>query len=65
MQPYFNQTKRNMEDNINFMKMEEDLNFENGRQPQFFENGRQPQKKKMQPKTIKIKTMVVTPLRAT
>ena len=37
--------------------MEDDLNF--------LENGRQPQKKIMQPKTIKIKTMVVAPLRVT
>ena len=59
--------------------MEDDLQkFENGRRPQFFlwkttlifvlpklfQNGGQPQKI-MQPKIIKIKTMVVAPLRVT
>ena len=44
MQPYFNPTRSNMEDNLNcfenkdnliFLKMEDDLNiFVNGRQPQ-------------------------------
>jgi hypothetical protein len=46
-----------MEDNFNFFQIEEDLKI--------FANGRQPQKKIMQPKTIKIKTMVVAPLRVT
>ena len=32
MQPYFNPTRRNMEDDLNI--------FENGTQPQFLENGR-------------------------
>ena len=47
MQPYFNPTQRNMEDDLHlfengrrpqyFLKMEDDLNlFLNGRQPQFF-----------------------------
>ena len=38
MQPYFDPTKRNMEDNLNI--------FENRRRPQFFLNGRQPHLKK-------------------
>ena len=42
MQPYFNQTRKNMEDNLNI--------FENGRRPQYFENGRRPQF--FSPKTI-------------
>jgi hypothetical protein len=33
MQPYYNQTRQNMEDNLNI--------FENGRRPQFFFKGRQ------------------------
>ena len=38
--------------------------FEKGIRPIFFENRRQPQKK-MQPKQLKVKTMVVAPLRVT
>ena len=59
--------------------MEDDPNFfGNGRRPQFFENGRRPQflskwktalkkiiKRIMLPETLKIKTMVVAPLRVT
>ena len=60
-----------------FFKMEEDLNiFENGRRPKFFENGRQHYflnlkdlekfiEKIMEPETLKIKTIVVAPLRVT
>ena len=40
--------------------MEDDLNFLNDRQPFFGQ-----QKKKMQPETLQIKTMVVAPLRVT
>ena len=37
MHPYFNPTRRNMEDDLNFFEMEDDLNFfEKGRLPQFF-----------------------------
>ena len=46
-----------MEDDLNLIQMEYDLNI--------LANGRQPQKKIMQPKTIKIKTLVVAPLRVT
>jgi hypothetical protein len=46
-----------MNDNLNLIQMENDLNI--------LANGRQPNKKIMQPKTIKIKTMVVAPLRVT
>ena len=46
-----------MDDNLNLIQMEYDLNI--------LANGRQPKKKIMQPKTIKIKTMVVAPLRVT
>jgi hypothetical protein len=45
------------EDNLNLIQMEDYLNI--------LANGRQPQKKIMQPKTIKIETMVVAPLRVT
>ena len=38
-----------------FLKMEDDLTFLKKEDLKFFENGRQPQKK-MQPKTIKIKS---------
>ena len=48
-----------MEDDLNILKMEADpILFENGRQPYFCCG-------KMQPKTLKIKTMVVAPLRVT
>ena len=47
-----------MEENLNFFKIEDDLNlFENGRRPTFFQI--------RQPKTIKINTIVVAPLRVT
>ena len=46
-----------MEDDFNLIQMEYDLNI--------LANGRQPQKKIMQLKTIKFKTMVVAPLRVT
>ena len=53
-----------MEDDLNYflieydlIQMEYDLNI--------LANGRQPQKKIMQPETIKIKTIVVAPLRVT
>ena len=52
-----------MEDDLNILKMEDDLNFfENGRQPYFCY---QQNYGKMQPETLKIKTMVVAPLRVT
>ena len=35
MHPYYNATRRNMEDDLNI--------FENGRRPQFFFKGRRPQ----------------------
>ena len=64
-----------IEDNLNLIQIKNDLNiFVNGRQLQFFlieddmkiiVNWRWPQKKIMQPKTIKIETMVVAPLRVT
>jgi hypothetical protein len=35
MQPYFNPTKRKMEDDLIFLKMQNELHFfENGKQPQ-------------------------------
>jgi hypothetical protein len=54
MQPYYNTTRLNMENDLNFfvkwkttlifLEMENDLNiFENGRRPQFFQNRKQPQ----------------------
>jgi hypothetical protein len=43
-----------IDDNLNLIQMEYDFNI--------FANGRQTKKKIMQPKTIKIKTMVVAPL---
>ena len=46
-----------IDDNLNLIKIEYDLNI--------LVNERQPKKKIMQPKTIKIKTMVVAPLRVT
>ena len=46
-----------IDDNLNLIQMEYNLNV--------LANGRQPKKKIMQPKTIKIKTMVVAPLRVT
>ena len=46
-----------MKDDLIFFQTEYDLNI--------LANGRQPKKKIMQPKTIKIKTMVVAPLRVT
>jgi hypothetical protein len=57
MQPYFNPTRRNMEDDPNIL--------ENGRQPQFllkednlnfFENRRRPPQKIMQQKQLNVKT---------
>jgi hypothetical protein len=46
-----------MDHNINRIQMEYNLNI--------LASGRQPKKKKMQPKTIIIKTMVLAPLRVT
>ena len=46
-----------MEDDFNLIQLEYDLNI--------LANGRQPQKKIMQPKTIKIETMVVALSRVT
>ena len=46
-----------IDDNLNLIQMEYDLNI--------LANGRQPKKKIMQPKRIKIKRMVVAPLRVT
>ena len=60
MQPYFNPTRGNMKDDINI--------FENGRRPNFFmsmERFKKILEKIMQPETLKIKTMVVAPLRVT
>ena len=62
-----------MEEDLNFFsQMKNDTNYlVNRRQPQsqshfnILTNGRQPQNKIMQPKTIKIETMVVAPLRVT
>ena len=65
MQPYYNQTRRKTEDDLIILKVEDDLNF--------LVNGRRP-KKKLQmednlnwcnQKQIKVKTMVVAPLRVT
>ena len=48
-----------MEEDLHFLKMENDLKL--------LVNGRQPQKQytKMQSETLKIKTLVVAPLRVT
>ena len=46
-----------MDDDLNLIQMKDDFDI--------LANGRQPQKKIMQPKTIKIKTMVVALLRVT
>ena len=46
-----------METTLTYLTTEENLNV--------LANGRKPKKKIMQPKTIKIKTMVVAPLRVT
>ena len=58
---YFSNARRphifQMDDNINLIQMEYDLNI--------LANGRQPIKKIIQPKTIKIKIMVLAPLRVT
>ena len=59
-----------IEDDLIFFEMEDDLNFlGNGRRPYFFLNGRRPHyfvnKIIKQPKTFKIETMVVAPLRVT
>ena len=68
-----------MEDDLNIFEngrrpqliflMEDDLNFfENGRRPNFFlskERFKKILEKIMQPETLKIKTMVVAPLRVT
>ena len=49
---------------LNFFNMEDDLNFFlNGRRPQFFL--KMEDNKIMQPKTFKIKTIVLAPLRVT
>ena len=57
MQPYYNPTLRNMEDNLIFWTNEDNLNIP--------ANRRQPQKKIMQPKPVKMKTMVVALLQVT
>ena len=44
-----------MEDNLNL--------FEKGRRPNFFENRRRPKKKLCNQKQLKVKAMVVAPLR--
>ena len=36
MQPYFNPTRRNMEDDLNILENEDDLKKIIGRRPQFF-----------------------------
>ena len=46
-----------MDDDLNLIQMKDDLDI--------LANGRQPQKKIIQHKTIKIKTMVVATLRVT
>ena len=54
-----------MEDDLNFLKMEDNLIFfENGRF-RFFLTAEEIIKKIMQPETLKIKTVVVAPLRVT
>ena len=46
--------------------MEDDLNlFEKGRRPNFFEKSKTTSKKKCNQKQLKVKTMVVAPLRVT
>jgi hypothetical protein len=99
MQPYFNPTRRNMEDVLNIfengrqltiflkednliflLKMEDEPKqnnatkkqsknnniFGNGGRSQFvFENGRRPPKKQCNFKQLKVKTMIVAPLRVT
>ena len=57
-----------MEDDLNFLKMEDDLNFFGyGRQPYVIcqQKTQKNYKKIMQPETLKIKSMVVAPLRVT
>ena len=48
-----------------FFKLEDDLNILLNLTTSIDSNGRQSRKKIIQPKTIKIKTMVVAPLRVT
>ena len=62
------QPKTSKSKTVIFLKMEDDLNFlENGRRPYFFGQRKTQQiiKKIRQPETLKIKTMVVAPLRVT